>query len=370
MSDEYWETVVVGAGQAGLATGYHLKRLGVDHLLLDENEEVGAAWRNRWDSLRLFTPGRYNRLPGMSYPGPPNSLPGKDDIADYLKAYAARFELPVRTGVRVNQLRLSSTGHGYVVETDDEEIRARNVVVATGGFHHPRIPELANSLSGDILQMHSSDYRRPSQIREGPVLVVGAGQSGAEIALDLVEYHQVWLSGEDHGEEPARPGSAADRLIAPIMVFAATKVINVANPIGRKMRDHFLNPPRGIPRAGGTRKRIREAGIEWVGRTIGAKDGLPMLEEGRILDVANVIWCTGFRPDYGWIDLPVFDDFGYPIHKRGVAESQPGLYFMGLLFQRTLSSALIVGVGKDAEYVADQIAARTVHGSARRAPVG
>lgn len=347
------DTVVVGGGQAGLATGYHLKRLGVDHVILDENDEIGAAWRSRWESLRLFTPGRYNRLPGMEYPGPPNSHPGKDDIADYLTEYAAQFELPVKTGVKVNQI-VADADH-YVVETANERIRADNVVVATGAFHNPRIPDFADSLNPGIVQMHSFDYRRPSQIQEGAVLVVGAGQSGAEIALDLVGHHQVWLSGEDHGEEPARPGSAADRLFAPIMVFAATKVINVANPIGRKVRDHFLYPPRGIPRAGGTRKRILEAGIEWVGRTSGAKDGRPMLEDGRVLDVANVIWSTGFVADYGWIDLPVFDNYGYPIHERGVVASQPGLYFMGLLFQRTLGSALIVGVGRDAEYIASAI---------------
>lgn len=348
-----FNTVVIGGGQAGLATSYHLQRLGVEHVILDENEEVGASWRNRWDSLRLFTPGRYNSLPGLPYPGPPHSLPGKDDIADYLAAYAAQFEVPVRTGVKVT--RVVADGGRYVVETADEEIRAENVVVATGGFHHPRIPDFANSLGPDIVQMHSSDYRRSSQVQEGPVLVVGAGQSGAEIALDLVDQHQVWLSGEDHGEEPARPGSAVDRLIAPIMVFVATKVINVANPIGRRVRNHFLDPPRGIPRAGGTRKRILEAGIEWVGRTVGTKEGLPELDDGRVLDVATVIWCTGFRPDYDWIDLEVFDTYGYPIHERGVSETQPGLYFMGLLFQRTLSSALIVGVGRDAEYVAEHI---------------
>lgn len=357
--DEHFNTVVVGGGQAGLATGYHLKGLGVGHVILDENEEVGAAWRNRWDSLRLFTPGRYDSLPGMPYPGPPHSLPGKDDIADYLKAYAARFELPVRTGVKVN--RVTADRHQYLVETGDGPVQANNVVVATGGFHNPRLPDFSSDLDPDIVQMHSSDYRKPSQVKKGPVLVVGAGQSGAEIALDLVEHHQVWLSGEDHGEEPSRPGSAADRLISPIMVFAATKVINVANPIGRKVRDHFLYPPRGIPRAGGTRKRVLEAGIEWVGRTTGAEAGRPKLEDGAVLNVATVIWCTGFRPDYGWIDLPVFDDYGYPIQERGVVKSQPGLYFMGLLFQRTLSSALIVGVGRDAQYIADQIKARSEH---------
>jgi putative flavoprotein involved in K+ transport len=350
------DTVIIGGGQAGLATGYHLKRLGVEHVILDENEEVGAAWRNRWDSLRLFTPGRYDSLPGMPYPGPPHELPGKDDIADYLRAYADHFELPVRLGVKVN--RVAADGKRYVVETGDDEFAADNVIVATGGFRTPRIPNVAGSLGSDIVQLHSSEYRNPSSVREGAVLVIGAGQSGAEIALDLVDRHRVWLSGEDHGEEPARPGSAADRLVTPIMVFVATKVIDVANPIGRRVRDHFLYPPRGIPRAGGTRKKIREAGIEWLGRTTGVKDGRPVLEDGQVLDVSTVIWCTGFRPDYGWIDLPVFGDYGYPIQRRGVVESQPGLYFMGLLFQSTLSSALIVGVGKDAEYIAGHVGQR------------
>lgn len=351
-----YNTVVVGGGQAGLSTSYHLTRLGLDHVVLDENEQVGASWRDRWDSLRLFTPGRYNELPGMPYPGSPHSLPGKDDIADYLAAYSARFDLPVRNGIRVD--RLTAEEDGYVVATSNGGVKSVNVVVATGGFHHPRIPDFAKSLDPEIGQMHSSEYRRPSQVREGPVLVVGAGQSGAEIALELAKDHQVWLSGEDHGEEPARPGSALDRIVAPIMVFAATKVINVANPIGRRVRDHFLHPPKGIPRAGGTRKRIREAGIEWVGKTSGTEGRRPKLEGGRVLEVNTVVWCTGFRPDYHWIDLPIFDRNGYPRHDRGVVESQPGLYFMGLLFQRTLGSALLVGVGKDAEHVATHIKAR------------
>ena len=351
------ETVVVGGGQSGLATSYHLKRLGLNHVVLDENERAGSAWRNRWPSLRLFTPGRYNSLPGMPYPGPARSLPGKDDIADYLESYAAHFDLPVRGGVKVD--RIVGDDNRYLLESGDERISAENVVVATGAFHNPHIPDFARSLDSNIVQMHASDYRGPSQVPEGPVLVVGAGQSGAEIALDLAADHRVWLSGEDRGEEPGRPGSVTDRLIAPIMVFAATKVLNVANPLGRKVRDHFLYPPRGIPRAGGTRKRIRDSEIEWVGRTTGTKDGRPQIEDGRVLDVASVIWCTGFRPDYAWIELPVFDSYGYPIHSRGVVESQPGLYFMGLLFQRTLSSALIMGVGKDAEYIAARIEART-----------
>ena len=347
------QTIVVGGGQAGLATSYHLKRLRLDHVILDENERVGAAWRNRWKSLRLFTPGRYDGLPGMPYPGPSESYPDKDEIADYLETYAARFELPVKKGAKVS--RISTAGDRYLVATENSLFRAENVVVATGAFHHPRTPAFAESLDPNIVQIHSSDYRDPSQVAAGPVLVVGSGQSGAEIALDMAREHEVWLSGIDRGEEPGRPGSITDRLVTPIMVFAATKVINVANPIGRKVRDHFLYPPRGIPRAGGTRKRVLDAGIKWVGRTAGARDGRPELEDGRVLDVATVIWCTGFVPDYRWIELPIFDSYGFPVHARGVVETHPGLYFMGLLFQRTLSSALLMGMGKDAEYVATHI---------------
>lgn len=356
MSEIQYETVIIGGGQAGLATAYYLTRRRLPCVILDENDKVGASWRNRWDSLRLFTPGRYNSLPGMPYPGPPRSFPGKDDIADYLQAYASRFGLPIRTSVKV--VRVSTDGDGYIIETANELIAAHNVVVATGAFHHPRIPEFADNLDRQIVQMHSSEYQTPSQIRNGPVLVVGAGQSGAEIALDMARDHKVWLSGRDTGEEPAVRGTLTGRLITPIMVFAATKVINVANPLGRKLRKHFFYPPRGIPRAGGTKNLLRNAGVEWVERTTGTSDGYPQLEDGRVMKVANVIWCTGFMTDYSWIDLPVFDEYGYPVHKRGVVSSHPGLYFMGLPFQRTLSSTLIVGMGKDAGYIANHIASK------------
>jgi len=356
MNENQFETVIIGGGQAGLATAYHLTRRGLPFVILDENDKVGAAWRNRWDSLKLFTPGRYSSLPGMPCPVQSRSFPGKDDISDYLQAYVDRFGLPVRTGFKVD--RVSLDGDRYTIETNRGRISAYNVVVATGAFHNPRIPEFADKLDPDIVQMHSSQYKTPLQVREGPVLVVGAGQSGAEIALDMAGEHKVWLSGRDTGEEPTVSGTLADRLITPIIVFAATKVVNVANPIGRKFRKHFFYTPHGIPRAGGTKKRLLNAGVEWVGRTTGTSDGYPQLQDGRVMQVANVIWCTGFRTDYSWIDLPIFDEYGYPVHKRGVVSSHPGLYFMGLPFQRTLSSTLILGVGKDAGYIANHIASK------------
>lgn len=354
MMKRQFETVIIGGGQAGLATGYHLSRRGRPFVILDENNEVGAAWRNRWDSLRLFTPGRYNSLPGMIYPGPSGSYPGKDDIADYLQAYANRFGLHVRNGVKVVRVRTESDH--FVIETEVESILAHNVVVATGPFHHPRIPDFANTLDPQIVQMHSSEYKGPSQVREGPVLVVGAGQSGAEIAQDMRKDHEVWLSGRDPGEEPVVRGTLSGRLLTPVFVFAANKLINVANPIGQKVRRHFFYPPRGIPRAGGTKKLLQKAGIECVGRTTGIIDGSPQLEDGRILKATNVIWCTGFITDYSWIELSVFDEYGFPEHRRGVVDSYPGLYFIGMPFQSTLSSSLILGVGKDAGYIARHIA--------------
>ena len=347
------DSAVIGAGQSGLATGYHLTQRGVDVVILDANDEIGASWRRRWDSLRLFTPSHYSSLPGMPFPAPRWSIPHKDDVADYLADYASAFELPVHTGVAVD--RVEGFEDRYVVHTSSGRIVACNVVVATGAFHHPRVPEFARSLDRSIVQFHSSEYRRPSQIPDGDVLVVGAGSSGAEIAIELSAEHRVWLSGRDPGQEPTRPGSKPDRLVTPIMWFLANQVIDVRNPLGRRVRDRFLDPPRGIPRGRITKRMIAAAGIDWVGRTAGVRDGFPVLDDGTVFDVRSVVWCTGFRADFGWIHLPVFGDDGFPIHARGVVESQPGLYFMGLPFQTTLSSALIGGVGSDAAHIARHI---------------
>lgn len=195
-------TVVVGGGQAGLAAGYHLQRRGLPCVVLDAHERVGDAWRRRWDSLRLFTPGRYDGLPGLPFPGPPSSYPGKNEVAAYLEAYARLFELPVRTGTRVE--RLSRVGDGFEVASADGSLRAEHVIVATGAYDRPRIPPFALELRGDIAQLHSSEYRNPAQMRPGGVLVVGAGNSGAEIGLGLSAGRRTWLAGRDPGQEPTR----------------------------------------------------------------------------------------------------------------------------------------------------------------------
>lgn len=353
MNERQAETLVIGGGQAGLAVGYHLAQRGLPFAILDGNERIGDAWRKRWDSLRLFTPARYSGLPGMPFPGSPSSYPTKDEAADYMEAYAREFRLPVRTGVHVN--RVSKVGNLFEVDCGTNSLFAENVVVATGASHSPRIPSFAPQLNESIVQLHSSEYRSPSQLRQGGVLVVGAGNSGAEIAIELAPYHQTWLSGRHPGQEPTRAGTLPDQLFTPLMWFMATRVLNVRNPVGRRMRDHFLDPPRGIPLGRVRQKDITEAGVGRVPRMKGVSGGYPLLEDGQDLEVSNVIWCTGFTPGFQWIDLPVPNHNNIPIHDRGVVESCPGLYFIGLLFLYTLSSGLLGGVGRDAEHIVDHI---------------
>lgn len=355
MSDQHIAAVVIGGSQSGLATGYHLAQRDLPFVILDENDRIGDAWRNRYDSLRLFTPRRYNSLPGKSFPGSPASYPTKDETADYLEAYAREFELPVRTGVHVD--RLSKAGDRFEVACDGYTLTADNVIVATGAYHNPKIPPFAPDLDESIVQLHSQEYCNRSQLQEGPVLVVGAGNSGAEIAIDLASHHHTWLSGRDPGQEPSwgRQGSLGDRLLKALMWFMATRVMTVTNPLGRKFRDHFLDPPRGIPLGGGRRKDILAAGIERVPRTVGVEKGHPVLEDGRVLQVSNLIWCTGYTPDYHWIDLPLPSHHGVPLHARGIVETIPGLYFIGLNFQYSLSSGLLGGMGRDAQYIVDHI---------------
>ena len=359
-----YETIIIGGGQAGLATGYFLQQQGRDFVILNASERVGHSWRKRWDSLRLFTPARYNGLPGMPFPAPAHHLPTKDEMADYLEAYAARFELPVRTGVKVDSL--SKQGNQFVLTAGDTStgsgqalcFTAENVVVSTGAYHSPRIPAFASELDPEIVQLHSSEYQRPSQLQEGRVLVVGAANSGAEIALELSQSHETWLSGRHPGSEPTVPGTALSRLVIPVMWFVFSHVLSVKTPIGRKLRPKILKMG-GLPLARVRPTDLQAAGVERVyARTVGVQNGLPVLGDGRVLDVANVIWCTGFRPDYGWINLPIFDDDGEPMHERGVLATAPGLYFVGLFFLSAGSSSLVGGVGRDAAYIADQVASR------------
>jgi len=357
---EHIETLVLGGGQAGLAVGYHLAQRDIPFVILDANDRVGDSWRKRWDSLRLFTPARYNALPGMPFPGPRHSFSTKDEIADYLEAYAARFELPVRTGFRVAQL--SRNGTHFVVEARDRHFEAENVVVAMASHQVPRVPRFAHELDPGIVQLHSGEYRNPSQLREGPVLVVGVGNSGAEIAVEVVKEHPTWLAGKETGYVPFRIERAPARFVLLPLMFRVIghRVLTVRTPIGRKVRPKLLS--HGAPLVRVKPEDIAAVGVERVPRVVGVRDGLPLLEDDRVLEAANVVWCTGFRPDFSWIDLPVFgggEDPIEPIHRRGIVENEPGLYFVGLFFLYAMSSGFLPGVGRDAEYIVKDIASRT-----------
>lgn len=346
------DTAIVGAGQAGLATAYFLAAQGRDFVIVDRHARVGEAWRQRWDSLRLFTPAAYDGLPGLPFPAPPDAHPTKDEMADYLEAYAAWFALPLRLGTVVE--RLVREGTGYVLSGDGWRIEADHVVVATGAFQCPRIPAFASALDRGIRQLHAAQYRNPRQLRGGPVLIVGAGNSGAEIAMDLAARHSTWLSGRDTGRLPPalRGGGIRGRLFW----WLATRVFTVDRKLGRMMKRRELG--RGAPLIRVRREDLEAAGVRRVPRTVGAREGRPVLEGGRVADVANVVWCTGFRPDFGWIDRPVFGADGYPVHYRGVVEDEPGLYFVGLPFLYALGSSTVGGVGRDAAYIAQHIADR------------
>lgn len=359
-----YETIVIGGGQAGLATGYYLQQQGRDistgsmhpFVILDANERTGDAWRKRWDSLRLFTPARFNGLPGMPFPAPAYSFPTKDEMADYLEAYAARFNLPVRTGVRVDCL--SKQGGRFVLTAGDLRFEAENVVVAMANFQKPQVPAFAQELDPGIVQLHSSDYRNPSQLQEGGVLIVGASNSGAEIALEVAPGHRTWMSGRDTGHVPFRIEGLAARvlLVRLVLRFLFHRLLTVNTPIGRKVRPKILS--HGGPLIRVKPKDLAAARVERVPRTVGVRNGLPELEDGRILDVANVIWSTGFHAGFSWIDLPVLGE-EEPMHERGIVAKEPGLYFVGLHFLSAASSAQIHGMSRDARYVVQAIASRT-----------
>jgi putative flavoprotein involved in K+ transport len=359
------ETVIVGGGQAGLATGYHLKRLGHDPLILDAHGRVGDAWRTRWDSLRLFTYARYSGLPGMRFPAPGWSFPTKDEMADYLETYASRFELEVRPGVTVD--RLTREGDRFVLSAGGSRLEARNVVVATGPFRVPKVPPFANELDPSILQLHSSEYLRPSQLRPGGVLLVGAGNSGADIALEVVREHPTWLAGRDTGHVPVPIDSRRGHVGFRVFRFVAHHVLTIRTPIGRRAMAKHAGKGDMLVRV--KPKDLLAAGIERVSSVAGVRDGRPFLEDGRVLDVANVIWCTGFRNDFSWIDLPIFDGDGMPLHDRGVVSSEAGLFFVGLPFQYAASSTVLPGIGRDHAYVAQRIAERPTRNTGDRAPV-
>ncbi len=355
MTTQHIDTVIIGAGQAGLATGYHLGRLGREYLIVDGNARVGDNWRCHYDSLKLYTPAKFDGLPGMDFPGDPWHFPGKDEVADFLEQYALEMELPVRMQTTVERLVPQENG-GFTAHLGGGTLECDNVVLATGTFgRDPRVPDVAAGLDPRIRQLHSSAYKNPGQLLPGTTLVVGASHSGCDLAYELAAGSPVILAGPDRGNIPLDWDAPSFRRAVPLVVFLWRHVLTRRTPMGRKEMRKVRH--QGAPTTRVKAHHLAERGVERVEQKVTgvSPDGRPVLDDGRVLDVANVIWATGFRRDLSWIAAPIVGEDGWPREYRGVADAVPGLFFCGLSFQYSFSSMVLPGVGRDAAYVAHRI---------------
>ena len=354
MTTQHIETLIIGAGQAGLATGYHLTRRGREVLIVDANGRIGDNWRSHYDSLKLYSPARFDGLPGMDFPGDPWHFPGKDEVADFLERYAVEMELPVRLQTCVD--RVVPHDGGFTAHLGPETVECDNVVIATGTFGRtPRVPDVAASLSPGIRQLHSAEYKNPAQLQPGTTAVVGASHSGYDIAYEVAAGRPTILIGPDRGNIPLEWDSARFKVAMPVVVFAWKHILTRRTPMGRKEMQKVRH--QGAPTTRVKPHHLAERGVERIEHKVTdvSPVGKPVLSDGRVLDVANVIWATGFRPDFSWVDAPITGEDGWPREYRGVVEDVPGLYFCGLSFQFSFSSMVLPGVGRDAAYVAGSI---------------
>ena len=347
IDSEPLDVLVIGGGQAGLVMGYHLSQRGLRFQIVDAGEDVGQTWRLRWDSLKLFTAAQYDNLPGMAFPAPHDSYPGKDDVADFLQAYAARLELPVALNTKVISLRCNEL---YEAETDQGRIQAHNVVVATGPFQSPFIPPIAKDLDADVFQIHSIDYRRPDSVPSGRVLVVGAANTGCQIALELSATHEVEISAGQHLPTiPQRPMGHDVWWWATVVGITR---ITFGSRLGKRLstRDQVI---------GGGQRELKRNGVTVRPRLTDVAGCSVTFADGTSSEYDAVLWATGFRTDHSWIEIPqVKNAQGRVQHDRGVTAS-PGLYVLGLTWQHTRTSALLGWVTNDAEFLAEHIGSRS-----------
>jgi putative flavoprotein involved in K+ transport len=340
---KHLNTVIIGGGQAGLATGYFLRRTNREFIIIDENARIGDSWRKRWDSLKLFTPSQHDSLPGLPFPASKGSFPGKDEMADYLEQYATEFSLPVQLNVKVNFLH--SLNNHYEIETSRQKLISDNVVIATGTNPFPKIPAISSGLNPDIFQIHSSRYSNPETLPPGDVLVVGAATSGIEIALEISKTHKTYISGKPTFHIP-------DYVIkygGGLYWWFVRNIITVRTPIGRKAKESIIHG--GSPLIRVSPRDLEVAGIKSLPRVTGTENGFPKFGDNSVIKVSTVVWATGYKPDFSWIGMDVTDETGWPLSDRGVSPGRKGLYFIGMPFQYGLTSGLVGGVGRDAAYI-------------------
>jgi putative flavoprotein involved in K+ transport len=342
----HYDVIVVGGGQAGLAMGYELQRRGLDFLILDAAPQTGESWRSRWQSLTLFTPARYSALPGLAFPAEPEHLPGKDEVADYLRTYAQQFSLPIHHSEHVQRVSQISEWNGFEVQTRSRVYHADQVVIATGPFHKPIVPELSTAIASDVVQLHSSQYRSPDQLPDGDVLVVGGGNSGVQIASELANTRSTWLSISE--SLPALPERFLNRSIFWWLDTLGGMSVTVGSRLGRRARE------REVLIGSSVDVSARALGFRVVGRTEAAEGKLIFTRDRAVVEPSAIIWATGFTQDFSFVDAPVLDAHGGAKHRRGVT-CVNGLCFLGLPWQHTRGSALIGWVGRDASFLADRI---------------
>jgi putative flavoprotein involved in K+ transport len=347
MEREHFNTVIIGAGQAGLAAGYFLKKINDDFIILDEENQIGDSWRRRWDSLTLFTPSEHDGLPGFPFPAKHGSMPTKNQMADYLSNYVQKFSLPVSLNSKVIELQKNSDS--YEISTSKGKLISDNVIVATGTNPVAYIPAFASKLNKRIVQIHSADYKNPESFPAKNTLVVGAGTSGVEIAIELSKSRPTMISGKG---TPHIPDFAFRYLGKPYWLFIH-HILTLKTPIGRKAKPKIIDG--GAPLISVSMKNVKEAQVEQLPRVKGVKNGFPEIEDGRIISVESIVWATGYKPDFSWIKFNVTGDNGWPQAPRGISTENKGLFFMGMVFQFGLTSGLVGGVGRDAAFVVNHI---------------
>ena len=347
MDKVHFSTIIIGAGQSGLAAAYYLKKANEDFIILEIEDQAGSAWRKRWDSLRLFTPAQHDNLPGFPFPSARGTLPTKDEMADYLSDYIQKYSLPVQFGTKV--IELHKTKEGYLVLTSKGNFDADNVIVATGTNPYAYIPAFAADLDKSIVQIHSSDYKNPHLFPAQDTLVVGAGTSGVEIAIELSKSRPTMISGKGTPHIP----DVAFKLLGTLYWWFIHYMLTVSTPIGRKVGPKILNG--GAPLISVSMREVAKAGIKQLPRLKGVHKGLPLLDNGQTLTVTSIVWATGYKPDFSWIIFDVAGNNGWPKTRRGISEDYYGLYFVGMVFQYGLTSGLVGGVGRDAKFVTDHL---------------